>query len=640
MVPIILAAASVNATMRLTLPTGPLTALFDPTGTPNSIYSFHCFTLDDTGKPTFVHGTAQTYWYFEGPINSDRVATTQLYAVNTFTRAHIRATLTIQYSSDFTAAAVSVSGCNDPQCELWPTTLFDGASSFGVSDAPALCLWAPDSTVVGSEGLLDRHWGGTQGSSDNCALANELMQGSYVYHLSDEECAQEGLPPNCPSVHGFIEGRVVSTDSNRGVILATWTDEFGSGANLFVAPSSTTVNGFYCSGSAGKIDYCVEEFYTLGSRQPAAELNCTANIPPPPPVSTMRLTLPTGPLTALFDPTGTPNSIYSFHCFTLDDTGKPTFVHGTAQTYWYFEGPINSDRVATTQLYAVNTFTRAHIRATLTIQYSSDFTAAAVSVSGCNDPQCELWPTTLFDGASSFGVSDAPALCLWAPDSTVVGSEGLLDRHWGGTQGSSDNCALANELMQGSYVYHLSDEECAQEGLPPNCPSVHGFIEGRVVSTDSNRGVILATWTDEFGSGANLFVAPSSTTVNGFYCSGSAGKIDYCVEEFYTLGTAANSATIAPLCTANFVHSPPPSLPPAGSGGMPNNPDPNPNYLIADDARNFKYLEATLAFVLLTFLLLVCFVVIFMRSQAGYGTIDHNAKVKMLEMTVGKSDEV
>ena len=93
--------AGINTTMRLTIPTGALTELFDPSGTPDWKYSFHCFSLGGTdGQPTYVHGTAQTYWYFEGPIDQNRVLTAQLYAVNTFTGSPIRATLTLQYSLD------------------------------------------------------------------------------------------------------------------------------------------------------------------------------------------------------------------------------------------------------------------------------------------------------------------------------------------------------------------------------------------------------------------------------------------------------------------------------------------------------------------------------------------------------------
>ena len=89
----------VAPTMRLSLPTGPLTNLFAPGGTADFQHAFFCFTLGRDGMPTFVHGTAQMYWYFEGPIDASRMATLTLYAVNAFNGKPIMATLTLGFSS-------------------------------------------------------------------------------------------------------------------------------------------------------------------------------------------------------------------------------------------------------------------------------------------------------------------------------------------------------------------------------------------------------------------------------------------------------------------------------------------------------------------------------------------------------------
>merc|ERR1712060_872167 len=95
--------------------------------------------------------------------------------------------------------------------------------------------------------------------------------------------------------------------------------------------------------------------------------------------------------------------------------------------------------------------------------------------------------------------------------------------------------------------------------LPPSCPPAIGFIQGSVFETATGRGTILATWADEYGSGANVFVATSGASINGFYCSGSEGVIDFCIEEFYSLGESLMNAS---ACTAHEPLRPPPPFPP------------------------------------------------------------------------------
>ena len=63
-----------------------------------------------------------------------------------------------------------------------------------------------------------------------------------------------------------------------------------------------------------------------------------------------------------------------------------------------------------------------------------------------------------------------------------------------------------------------------------------------------------------------------------------------------------------------------------------------PSYLLPQD--NLKYLEAVLAFGVLTFIMLTCLLFMFMTNKAGYAKISADPKVKMLEMAGPKSDEM
>jgi len=285
-------ARAIDPVMRLTLLDGPLKYMFTP-GDDNakSAFSYHCFSYGNDGMPNYVHGTAQTFWAFEGPIDSSRTASTQLYAVNPFTSAPITGTLTLTYSTDFSAAEVSVSGCSDALCESWPATLFDGTSNFADASAPAnVCLWSEGSPVVSKAQLIDHTWQGDQGDIWMCNSSGYSVVGSFTHQMTPKECIAEGLPSSCPLLTGAYTGTAADTSTGRGIVLTTWHDTTGSGPNLFAASSATDVRGFYCKGNdrsgpmgSATIEYCFELHYNYTLNASATAEQCTNYAPSPPP---------------------------------------------------------------------------------------------------------------------------------------------------------------------------------------------------------------------------------------------------------------------------------------------------------------------------------------------------------------------
>lgn len=264
-------------TMRLTIPNSPLKTLFVPGATDHRSYAFFCFTVGSNGQPTYAHGTAQSYWYFQGPVNANRTATLALYAVNAFTGAPITGTMTVQFSSNFQAAtAVSISNCVDAQCALWPTSLSDGTPTFAeASNTESICLWVAGEAAVSRSALLDHLWQGAQGVTNICTASNGIV-GSFTYERSAAECAADNLPPSCPLLHGSYDGSALSTETGRGLALAVWYDETGKGSNLFIATTATSVRGFYCRAEGTNITLCYAEQYTLERSNSAAE--CYAHL--------------------------------------------------------------------------------------------------------------------------------------------------------------------------------------------------------------------------------------------------------------------------------------------------------------------------------------------------------------------------
>ena len=99
-------------------------------------------------------------------------------------------------------------------------TLSGGGPLGGEQTTEQVCLWTEGSTAATVSGLVDRTWASEQGQSDICRDPGNDGQivGSYTYHLSDEECVEEGLEPGCPPVLGVLDGSTDHTATNRGML--------------------------------------------------------------------------------------------------------------------------------------------------------------------------------------------------------------------------------------------------------------------------------------------------------------------------------------------------------------------------------------------------------------------------------------
>ena len=123
--------------------------------------------------------------------------------------------------------------------------------------------------------------------------------------------------------------------------------------SLFGAPTNMTVWGAYCvwDRSTLQISYCYPEGYTVVG--PSNSTTCAmyasgptngppGSIVPPPPMVTMSLP-PDAPVINKFKPSPAAPAYQrdeATHCFEFDHAGMPTYVRGTSQGYWYFEGNV------------------------------------------------------------------------------------------------------------------------------------------------------------------------------------------------------------------------------------------------------------------------------------------------------------
>ena len=279
------------------------------------------------------------------------------------------------------------------------------------------------------------------------------------------------------------------------------------------------------------------------------------------------------------------NEIY--HCFSFDSsTGKPNYVRGTAQGYWYFEGPVNDGSVSVLGIYSNQLeFDNNPIVGTLSLQYASDYMSAdIISVSCQPSSLCNDWPSSLENGVDGSSV-DTISYCLYDPTSTPGTVTDLLSK-WTSAQGTTWMCSFPNAMnpnaVNGSWLYENDAEECASRGESYPCPANQGpYKNGISVTLPSEKGMIVTQWygwnfnassNHGYADGRSIFAAVSSTYSSGAYCvyDNAKGKIQYCYPEAYNIVGAANDAECLSLDNAPTLT---PTASPTPSQMMPTHKD-------------------------------------------------------------------
>jgi hypothetical protein len=254
--------------------------------------SFHCFSdFDGTGRPTYVRGMAQGYWYYSGPIAAaGNVSVLSIYANNpTYKEYPLVGTMRIKYASDFLSATNILVTCQPSSwCALWPTQLINGKSlNPSVYPTEINCLYDIGETPGTYSAMLSK-WTSAQGSNWVCAAPTPTesmaINGSWLYVLSNPECLifDEAYP--CLNNSGpYFNGLTATLPNDAGILLTQWSawTYAGQGRSIYAVPSAGNIAGSYCvyDDARNMISVCFPEVYNIVGSSTAAECDAFVNGP-------------------------------------------------------------------------------------------------------------------------------------------------------------------------------------------------------------------------------------------------------------------------------------------------------------------------------------------------------------------------
>jgi len=286
------------------IPAGPLTNKFDSqeyclnatTACPfMNNQSFHCFSdFDGTGRPTYVRGMAQGYWYYSGPIaDAGSVSVLSIYANDpTYKEYPLVGTMRINYTSDFLSATDILVTCQPSSwCALWPTNLLE-FKTLDTKDYPTTkyCLYDADQTPGNYSALLSK-WTSAQGSNWVCAAPTPTesmaINGSWLYVLSEPECLIFDTVYPCLNNSGpYFNGITSTLPNGAGILLTQWSayTYAGNGRSLYTVPSAGFVAGSYCAydDTRDMVSVCFPEAYSIVDSSNTAECDTYINGPTTP----------------------------------------------------------------------------------------------------------------------------------------------------------------------------------------------------------------------------------------------------------------------------------------------------------------------------------------------------------------------
>ena len=188
----------------------------------------HCFEFDHAGMPTYVRGTSQGYWYFEGNVVPyPAVSVLSLYANGPgSSEAPIIGTLSLKYAADYlSATVVSVSCSPTSWCSLWPTMLVNGSASPSAYTSDAYCLWR-EGVTRGTASTLLSEWTSAQGTTYFCSTPSATQangaSGSWLYKNARNECQSRGETYPCKDNNGpYSKDSVTAKLPDGGGVLIT-----------------------------------------------------------------------------------------------------------------------------------------------------------------------------------------------------------------------------------------------------------------------------------------------------------------------------------------------------------------------------------------------------------------------------------
>jgi hypothetical protein len=202
-------------------------------------------------------GTAQGYWYFEGPVNDGGVSVLALYANQySFGQYPVVGTLSIQYAADYLSSQIIAVSCQPSyMCNLWPSSLVNGMSSS--VDQISYCFYNA-SAVAGTATDLVSKWTSAQGTTWMCSYPNSAnpnaVNGSWQYINSPGECASRGESYPCTNNFGpYSDGITLTTPSGKGMIVTQWfgwnfgTINTGSGPGRCLISLGTRSGAYLCT---------------------------------------------------------------------------------------------------------------------------------------------------------------------------------------------------------------------------------------------------------------------------------------------------------------------------------------------------------------------------------------------------------
>jgi hypothetical protein len=273
----------------------------------------------------------------------------------------------------------------------------------------------------------------------------------------------------------------------------------------------------------------------------------------------------------------------SFHCFDFDSTGRPDYVRGLAQGYWYYSGPIAAQgQVSVLSIYANNPENHEYaLVGTMRINYTSNFLSATDILVTCQPSSwCALWPTELVNGRSlDTNLYPTETYCLYQAGATPGSYSDMLSE-WTSAQGTTWMCAAPTptESMatNGSWNFINDQSECESRGETYPCYNNSGpYYNGLAVTLPNGAGLLVTQWYGwNFGTqngngvvdGRSLFAVPVQNYISGSYCvyNDTLGIIEYCYPEAYniigpsttaTCATFVNGPTAAPTSAPTFIRT-------------------------------------------------------------------------------------
>jgi hypothetical protein len=314
---------AVPSSVILSIPVGALTDYFDPSGPGNPFQrneSYHCFGFGSDGKPNYVSGTAQGFWYFEGPIHPGEVNVIPFTAnALSFDDGPVSGFMYIKYADDYLSATdVSFQASDCEMCSSWPSTMIAGRALPDTSmGAEKLCFYNSTAPVGTPNDLLSQ-WTAVFGTTYMCAAPTTTnpmgVNGSWTYINQPSDCESRGETYPCPNNYGpYNQGLMMTMPSGKGLIATSWSGwgfpesmvwkgqkGWVNGRTIFAATTATYVAGVYCvyDNDNNKIAFCAPEEYALNVG-PSNKQSCESNWNFPD-------TTPTGPPSS--SPTGPPGS--------------------------------------------------------------------------------------------------------------------------------------------------------------------------------------------------------------------------------------------------------------------------------------------------------------------------------------------